>query len=255
MINNSIAVNLYKLISEANEEREMKEWHASSLAQCPKAQYMKRLGIVSYTQPTGAKILRWQAGHNIEEAIRPHVTSLYKDVSSNVRLRSEELDLTGEYDNYDADSKRIIEIKSGHDSAFKDENGVTGLKLQDGLWPEGTRWAGKAKWKMNPNPYTHHEWQNYCYKLLLEEKGLEVQGIDYVYISLAGRLVTYSTEISDEIMVAVKARIRLLNEAWKSKTPPQCICKIGDFDNREHPMWGGVLQWCDYRRDNDCCKM
>lgn len=250
MLNNSLSIKLYQVIQDGNKDRPMERIHASSIAQCPKAQYMKRKGVETLNKPTGAKILRWQAGHNIEEALEQYINKVYKDVSHNVRFTSEKLDLTGEYDFYDADTKRIIEIKSVHDMAFIDRQGTLSLKESQGLWPEGTRWAGKQKWGAKNEPYLHHEMQEYCYYLLMKEQGIEVKGVDYVYISLSGRIVTYSTEIDEgsDVAAAVNARLRLLKEAWETQVPPQCICHQED-----NPLYDGVLKWCDYRTEDSCC--
>lgn len=239
---------LYDAIAADNEQRDFKHWHASSIAECPRAHYMKRLGIPRKQVPTGAKILRWQAGHNIEEAIRPYVEQVYGKTESNVRLTSIELDLTGEYDNLTIKDSRLIEIKSVHDLAFVDKDGVTGLKEDTGeVGPRG----GK-QWRVKASPYLHHELQQHCYVLLLQEEGTEVTNIDYVYISLSGRVVVYSTKVQPELLEACQRRLKQLREAWETKTPPPCICK--DYDN---PLYDGVLKWCDYRDDTKgtCCEL
>lgn len=248
MPNNLRSGALYDAIVADNEQREMKHWHASSIASCPRAQYMQRKGIKRYQEPTGAKILRWQAGHSVEEAIRPHIEKVYGKLDSNVRLTSETLDLTGEYDNLTVKDKRLIEIKSVHDLAFVDKDGVTGLKEDTGqVGPRG----GK-QYRVKPSPYLHHELQNHAYVLLLQEQGIEVTNIDYVYVSLSGRLVVYSTKVQPELLEAVKRRLKVLSDAWKAQDPPSCICK--EYDN---PLYDSVLRWCDYKQEtnNTCCEI
>jgi len=239
---------LYDAIVDANEERVFHNWHASSIAECPRAHYLKRLGQKRLQVPTGAKVLRWQAGHNIEEAIRPFVEKVYGKTESNVRLTSEELDLTGEYDNLTIKDNRLIEIKSVHDLAFIDKEGETGLKEDTGR--KGPR--GGTEWRVKPTPYLHHELQQHAYVLLLAEVGKEVTNIDYVYVSLSGRLVVYSTKTDPELLKAVKRRLAVLDEAWETKTPPPCICK--DYDN---PLYDSVLKWCDYSdpTKGTCCEV
>lgn len=245
----SLSIDLYRVISDGDKQRPMERWHASSIAQCPRGQYLARSGVERLTKPTGAKVLRWQAGHNIEAAIEEPLTKLYKDLDHNKRFESETLDLTGEYDFYDADTKRIVEIKSVHDMAFIEKDGRLGLKETDGVWETG-RWAGKNKWKLKQSPYLHHEMQEFCYYLLMKEHGIEVKGVDYVYISLSGRLVTYSTEIDPqgEVAASVLGRLRLLNELWKSQTPPPCYC-----NDEESPLYNSVYKWCDYKEEDKCC--
>jgi CRISPR/Cas system-associated exonuclease Cas4 (RecB family) len=239
---------IYDAVSADNKERVFKYWHASSIAECPRAHYLKRLGQKRLQEPTGAKILRWEAGHCIEEAIRPYIDKIYGKTESNVRLTSKELDLTGEYDNLTIKDHRLIEIKSVHDLAFVDKDGATGLKEDTGqTGPRG----GKV-WRVKSSPYLHHELQQHAYVLLLAEQGITVTNIDYVYISLSGRVVVYSTKVDPELLEAVKRRLGVLNEAWRTKTPPPCICK--DYDN---PLYDGVLKWCDFKNETNgtCCEL
>ena len=230
MINNDMSVKLYQSISADNEERPMDMWHASSLAFCPRAQYFKRMGVPALSTPTAAKMLRWKAGHLIEEVIRPHLLKMYPDLKSNVRLTSKKLDLTGEYDNYSEKEKTIFEVKSVHVFA-----------------PKMIEASGK--------PYLSHEYQNHSYKMLLEEVKLPVEKIVYIYIALDGRIVALNTEIQPDILDGLKKRLGLLKEALKTKTPPPCFCKAN------HPLYGSTMQYCDYRttephktiEDKNCC--
>lgn len=251
MLNNDKVVELYQSISDGNERRVMERWHASSLAQCPRSQYFQRLGVESLAHPSAAKILRWNSGHAIEGAIREHVEKVYGKVKSNQRYESDKLDLTGEFDNLAITEKRLVEIKSVHDMAFytDKQTGVTGLKVQDGTHS----WRGKdyPTWVVSQKPYKHHEIQNHAYVLLLEEQGIKVRDIDYVYISLGGRIAVYSTKVQPELISNVKSRLSALETAWRTKQPPVCICAP------EHELWGGVLQWCDYRNETTgkCCDL
>lgn len=223
----------------------MEHWHASSIGECPRTQYFKRLGVPFQSVPSGAKILRWSAGHNIEQAIRPHIEKLYKGIGSNERMTSEALDLTGEFDNYSEEEATLVEIKSVSDFAFLERNGMLGLKEQIGSMPNGNK-----RWGLKNSPYLHHEWQQHAYMLLLRELGKPLFNIHYVYISLNGRIVGYKTEVQDSILNDVTARLALLNRAWQTQTPPECIC-----NDTIHPMYDGVMQWCDYRQGNECCSL
>lgn len=248
MPNNLRSGAIYDAISADNKERVFAHWHASSIAECPRAHYMKRLGMKRLQVPTGAKILRWQAGHNIEEAIRPYIEKVYGEAESNVRLTSVDLDLTGEYDNLTVKDHRLIEIKSVHDLAFVDKDGQTGLKEDTGQ--KGPR--GGTLWRVKQTPYLHHELQQHAYAILLDEEGITVANIDYVYVSLSGRLVVYSTKTDPELIEAVKRRLAVLDEAWRTKTPPPCICK--DYEN---PLYDSVLKWCDFKNESEgtCCEL
>lgn len=237
-------IRLYQSIQEAEQPRVMRFWHASSLAECPRSQYFQRLGIAPLAKPSAAKILRWRAGHLMEEAIRQHVASEYAITSSNSRITAKDLDLTGEYDNLSEPNKQIVEIKSVHDYAFIERNGVVSLKEQVGT--KGYRRLYEPK----TEPYLHHQIQNHAYALLLESVGKPVETIAYVYISLSGRLVTYETPIDPKITERVLKRLKTLQEAWESKTPPDCICS-----DTEHDLYGPVMQYCPYSTDMDCCAL
>ena len=243
MLDRTLSMQLYQAISDANEERIFENWHASSIGACPRAHYLKRQGKQALVRPSGAKILRWSAGHNIEQAIRPSIMSLYEGVGSNERMTSKALSLTGEFDNYTEQLKTLIEIKSVSDFAFYERDGQTGLKQQVGTWPNGNK-----KWAIKNTPYYHHELQQHCYVLLLRELGKPIEHIHYVYISLNGRIVAYKTEVQHAVLEEVERRLQLLNNAWATQTPPDCIC-----NDESHPLYDSVMKWCDYKNGNECC--
>ncbi len=243
MISNEISVKLYQAITEANEERIYKCWHASSVAMCPRAHYFKRLGVAELTKPTAAKVIRWGAGHHLETAIRPHIEKVYGGLASNERMTSKKWSLTGEFDNLVLVGNRLVEIKSVSDYAFIQRDGQTSLKEATG---ELNKW-GKPEYRTKETPYLGHEIQNHAYVLLLEEQGKTVKEIDYVYISLNGRIVVYHTEVQKELLDNVKARLTVLNEAWKKQVPPVCICVP------EHPLYDSVMAWCPYKTEEGCC--
>lgn len=244
-LNEQISIKLYKSVAEDNEERVYDDWHASAMAECPRAHYFKRLGIKPLNKPTGAKILRWDAGHSIEGVIRPHIKKLFKGIVPNERMTSKKLHLTGEFDNYSEEEATLVEIKSVSDYAFYSKDGVTALKEQVGEWPNGSK-----KWGLKVNPYLNHAIQQHSYKLLLDELKKPLKRIVYVYISLNGRIVVYDTVPNEHITTNVLSRLKVLNEAWEKQEPPECIC-----DNTEHPLYAGVMQYCQYKRDNDCCSL
>lgn len=248
MINRNKSTALYKAIAGADNERIFENWHCSSIYTCPRAHYMKRLGVKRFQEPSGAKVLRWQAGHHIETSLRDHIKSVYGEMTSNDRLTSVSLNLTGEYDNLTANGSTLIEVKSVHDFAFIERNGELSLKEDTGkLGPRGGR-----QYDIKRTPYLHHEWQNHAYVLLLKEQGIDVKNIDYVYSSLSGRLVVYSTHVQPEMLEAVTARLTLLNEAWETKQPPECLCK--DISS---PFYDLSYKWCDFKHNTEgtCCEI
>lgn len=215
-------IKLYQEINKANEPRVYESWHASSLAQCPRAQYMMRVGIEPVVKPTASKVLRWEVGHKIEEAIRPYLENLYPNLGSNHRIKSMNLDFTGEYDNYNHDTKELIEIKSVHPFALKH------------LEKEG-------------EPHPHYQLQQHGYVLLLRG---EVEAINYIYIGLDGYIMTFRTEVKDDYIENVKTRLKILNKAWKNKVPPECIC-----NQKDHPFYNSVMQYCQYKKGRTCCNI
>lgn len=241
----NLSIQLYQDLTQNNRDREYKSWHCSDLATCPRSQYFKRKGIKSINNPTGAKILRWGGGHALEEAIRPSVARMYKEVISNKRYTSKKLDTTGEVDNLSIPDKTIIEIKSISDFALVQRSNQLTLKEATG---QLNRW-NKPEYQPKLTPYLHHELQNHGYVMLLAEKNITVDFIDYVYITLNGRIVTYHTEVQKSLLEALTRRITELNLSWKNQTPPDCIC------TPDNPLWGATLQWCEFKSDNECCSL
>jgi hypothetical protein len=93
-----------------------------------------------------------------------------------------------------------------------------------------------------------HEYQNHGYVLLLREKKLPVENIHYVYITLEGLILTYSTKVNPTILANVEKRIKILKNS--TKEIPPCLCQP------EHPLWGSNMQFCDYRLEGeDCCSL
>ena len=232
-MSDDISIKLYQAISDANEPRVFESWHASNIADCPRAHYMKRLGVKPVSIPSAAKMLRWQAGHLIEEVIRPHLKTLYPNLISNKRVTSKEWDLTGEYDNYDPDSKTLIEIKSVGPRAVKYRK------------KEDTRYHLRDE-----QPYPAHVLQNHAYALLIEDmisSEDKVEQITFIYITLEGLIVPYTVPVSEDNLNHVKDRLNLLNASWSVKEPPICICQP------DQPLYKSLHQFCDYKQEDNCC--
>lgn len=227
-----LASKVYQAVQNADEIRVFEKWHASSIAECPRSHYFKRLAVPRKSYVGAGKMLRWKAGHLYEEAIRPFLEEVYPDLISNERIESSTLDLTGEYDNYTATEKMIIEDKTVHDFAMQ-------YRRKD----------DKRFHLKDAKPYLNHELQNHCYVLLLREQGKEVEFITYLYITLDGRIATYKTPVKPELLNEVQERLRTLNTAWANQEPPECIC------NEKHPLWKSTMQYCDYRNGDECCSL
>lgn len=232
-MHDNLAGDIYNQVRDDNETRVFECWHASSIADCPRCHYLKRLGQKELVQSGAGKMLRWKAGHLIEEVVRPYLLALYPDMLSNVRFTSATLDLTGEYDNYSEKEKTIFEIKSVHDFAFAYNKSGTG------------RYHIKGE-----KPYLNHELQNHCYVRLMRDCGFPVDWITYVYITLDGRIATYKTAVKEELLLEVDRILNELNTAWKTKVPPRCICH-----DEGNPLYKLTVQYCGYRNGDKCCEV
>lgn len=227
----ALTSKLYATIQEAEIPRVMHQWHASSLAQCPRAQFLARQGVPRLVQPGAGKILRWQAGHLIEQVIRPYLAQEFPDLLSNVRMTNKELDLTGEFDNYSPSAKALIEIKSVSSHAVKYK------KVAD------TRHHLRDE-----QQYLHHEYQQHAYVALMGDTQ-PVEQIVYLYITLDGLIVSYVTPVKPVLVEAVRKRLELLQGHWAKQMLPPCFC-----DQQEHPLYRGQMQYCDYKEPTGCCK-
>lgn len=264
-MNKDLTIALYSAINEQDRPRDIQHWHASSIAKCPRALYFERKGIpgLKENKPGGGKKLRWRSGHAIESTIRPELEKVFPGAISNVRFTNEELDLTGEFDLYHPESKTLISVKSIHDFAMKTLDGTTGLKEDTGA--KNAR--GNIVWGLKKEPYIHHQWQEHAYVLLMSHKAtqvnlnlgglsytpdlwskvVEVENITYVYISLGGLIVCYTTPVNPEILDLVTRKVAYLNDCWSKNEVPACLCQEG----RE--MYQVQDQYCPYRTETGCC--
>jgi|JI10StandDraft_1071094.scaffolds.fasta_scaffold38685_12 hypothetical protein len=228
-----LATLLYEQVRADNEVRVFEHWHYSSLAECPRTQYFKRLGIEPLTTVGAGKMLRWKAGHIIEEVVRPYLERIYPGLTSNIRMTDEDDDATGEFDNYSEDQATLIEIKSVNGYAFRYR------KVSE----HRTHLRGEK-------PYPSHMLQNHGYVRQLRKRGKPVEFIHFVYISLDGLIATYKVPVSQTYLADVEQRLKTLNTAWASQTPPECIC-----NDQDHLYYKSTLQYCDYKQGDDCCSL
>lgn len=225
-----LTAKLYEGIAKNNQWRQYDKWHASAIAQCPRAQFLNRKGVKPLQTPGAGKILRWGIGHIVETAIRPYLQDLYPNLQSNQRLEHAGLNLTGEYDNYDPDSKTIIEIKSVHPNAVRYK-----------------RLGEDRHHVKGDQPYLSHEWQEHAYVLLMDRHNIPVENITYVYVSLSGLLVIYNTPVDNKLVSRVAKKVDYMNKCWEENKLPICTCSETD------ELWGSCLQYCDYRTEDGCC--
>lgn len=228
-----LASAIYQRIHDDDEQRVFEHWHYSSLAECPRAQYFKRLNVKRLQHIGAGKMLRWKAGHLIEEVVRPYLEAIYPDLTSNVRMTDEDDDATGEYDNYSEAEATIIEIKSVNGRAFRYRRVA---ELRNNL--------------RDDQPYGNHQLQNHGYVRQLRKRGKPVKFIHFVYISLDGLIATYKVPVSQTYLDEVDTRLKTLNAAWKAQVPPECICT-----DKTHKYYKSTLQYCDYKNGDDCCSL
>jgi hypothetical protein len=267
----SLTNDLYRCIDENDRPREIKHWHCSSIAKCPRALYFERLKVPELVenQPGAGKKLRWRAGHAIEATIRPELEKVFPKMLSNIRFTNDELDLTGEFDGYDLKSKSLISVKSTHDFAMITLNGKTGLKDKIGMKISTRSGKPVIDWGLKTEPYIHHQWQEHAYVALFEDRHTNVdelgdfldgggvkefvqklsgvENIIYVYITLGGLIDTYQTAVNPEILARVKAKVAYLNKCWAEKTLPICTCREGQ------EMFNETNQYCGYKTKTGCC--
>lgn len=230
-----LATRIYESIRDGMKVRPMEMWHASSLAMCPKAQFLQRKEVPAIQAQGPGRQLMWDVGHDTEARLRPHLEHIYPLLSSNQRFDDKELDLTGEYDNYDPDSNMLIEVKT--------------------VGPRAIRYKKVNEDRYNlkeDKPYYHHEIQNHAYALLMSRRGISVTDIAYVYCSREGLLATYQTAVQPDILDEVKHRLDILNEAWSNNVAPDCICNDDTYP-RFAELRGGQMQFCPYKTDWGCC--
>lgn len=242
-----LTAKLYQAINEADKPREIKHWHASSIAKCPRALYFERKGVpgLPENEPGGGKKLRWRGGHAVEAAIRPELEKIYPGLQTNIRMTNPKIDLTGEFDGYDPVSETLISVKSTHDFAFISREGRTGLKKDTG--ERNAR--GNKIYTFNENPYISHEWQEASYVILSDNENFEIKEIVYIYITLGGLIDTFRTPVKPEIVKRVSDKLEYLNKCWADSTLPICLCQPGK------EMFDVTDQYCDYRTDilGVCC--
>ena len=258
MLDQELSINVYQAIARLRKPREIKMWHSSSIAKCPRSLYFERLKVPALNVPTAAKEIRFESGHSVETALRKPLKELYPDLKSNVRLRNKKLDLTGEYDNIVPSQKRLIEIKSVDIGAVIQRNNVLSLKKEVGLDDRG-----RKLYEPMLEPYKHHIWQQESYCLLMETPGTEyfdvkkkewlplepmtIEQIDYIYVTLRGQLVAYKTPRSPGITKRVSDKVNYLNDALNGSKMPICMCS----ENQE--FWKEQNQYCDYQSEGECC--
>lgn len=191
------------------EEKEQKSWHPSSLGQCLTKAYLVRAGIAK--PQFDARTLRvFSAGKMFEDWLVDKLISQGVEHETQSRIEIPEWDMTG-YADLVMDGI-VYEIKSKHSRAF---------------WYMVNKGEG---------PSLHHEMQLWVYlKCLKKELG------KIVYISKDDMCIQeYPVHLdTPRIRDAVEKEVEILQQAWKSKLPPQPITDKKDWR----------IKYCDIHTD------
>ena len=189
----SIQDLINKKLKKEKDEREHKNqdsWHASSIGNCLRGQYIQRLGIVKEEPLTERDLRVFSVGRQMEE----WVISCLKDIpgiktETQVRIEDKTIGVSGYADVVIRDLNRVYEIKTKHSRAF---------------------------WHMEKSkkPMRQHEYQLWLYlKILNIPEGI------IVYLSKDDMAIgEYVVKLDDaELEKEVMERINLLNRAWEEK--------------------------------------
>lgn len=240
-----LKIALYQAVNDNDQQRPIDHWHCSSIAKCPRSLFYERKGITPTAEEPGAgKKLRWRAGHAIETAIRPELQKLFPKLETNIRFTNEDLDLSGEFDAYDPETKTLISVKSVHDYAMVTKDGVVGLKEEIGKEISSRTGKEIIKWGLKAEPYIHHQWQEHAYVLMGE---WQVEYISYVYITLSGLMACYTMPVNMHILQRVGDKVTYLNTYWEQNKLPVCLCQP------DQEMYAVTDQYCNYKTDDGCC--
>jgi len=204
--------SIQKLISDklrANQEnREIKNWHASGLGTCMTGRYLARLGVKPDQEFDDRTLRVFSVGNLFEDWI----VNLLKGINSvqvetQGRVESKELDISGRYDlKITKDGKPLIyELKSKQSKAF---------------WYMSNKGEGAS-------PHNKMQLWLYLYLTGVEEGRL-------VYISKDDlSILEYPIFRDDkELKDSVLSELDILNRAWEAKLPPNPIADPKDWRNR-----------------------
>lgn len=224
---------------DAKPDKEYDSWRASSIGQCLRSHYFKRLGIEPTIPLTDITLRKFEAGNIFHDFIQgiteKEVDKLGGVVSNEVEMLDNELDLGGRYDMLiELDDKRILkDIKSQHSGMFhKLQREAKELTKED--TSEGRqRGMKEAFWEK----YPHQVMQLAAYMVLLKRAGQPVDEGVIVRVSKDDlSLAEVHFELTDELEKRVLDEVALLNKHWKEKTLPYCTCSESD--------WG--VKYCSY---------
>lgn len=193
----SIQDLINKKINE-REEKEIKSWHASRLGSCLTGLYLERLGVKPDDEFDNRTLRVFSAGKIFEDWVVGLVENNGVKIEKQVRIELPQYDLTGYADFVveNENEKLVYEVKSKHSNAF---------------WYMEKKGEGANR---------QHEMQLWCYL-----KALNIPDGRIIYLSKDDlAILEYQVKLNDEKLAGeVLAELKILNEAWKQKLPPEPI--------------------------------
>ena len=176
---------------ERNKDYKQTSWHASSIGNCLRGQYIQRLGVIKEELIDSRSLRVFSVGNQMEDWVCEIIKKHPKiSVDTQVRVEDKELGISGYADAVIENGvKRVYELKTKHSRAF--------WYMQK---------EGKAM--------RQHEYQLWLYLKILDIP----EGI-IAYISKDDLVIAeYVVELKDEVLgKEVLARVNLLNKAWRDK--------------------------------------
>lgn len=210
---------LQDLINQEVRKREPKEqrhWYISRLGSCLSGQYYERLGIPP-DMPFDDRTMRvFSVGNVFEDWIVKLIQGSHSQeiqrVDTQIAVESEELDISGYVD---LEVNGIpYELKTVHSGAFW--HMVDGYKMvrneqgkKERVWVEGN------------GAYPHHEIQLWTYLLLLNRSVGKLVYISKDDLTIQEYEVKLNNELLRNQVIGKGGILDQLNEAWRTKTPPQ----------------------------------
>lgn len=228
---------------DAQPEKEYTSWRASSIGNCLRQHFYRRLGVKPTIQKTDGTLRKFKAGdlfHDFIQGITIQEVEKQGGVAvKEVELYDKELDLGGRYDlMIELENRRVLkDIKSQNSRMFhKLRYQVTkklGKKFEESSTEERQRAMQEVVWEK----YPHWVMQIAAYMVLLKRAGTPVDEGVIVRVSKDDlSLAEIHYPLTEELENRVLEELTILNKHWKAKTLPPCTCGKSD--------WGTM--YCEY---------
>ena len=193
---------------EGRESKKQTSWHASSIGNCLRGQYIKRLGILPEPEMDARKLRVFDVGNQMENWVVELFRGKFPGAQTQVRIEDKKLNISGYADIVNGS---VYEIKTKHSKAF--------WYMQK---------EGKAM--------RHHEYQVWLYLRVLNIPNGIICYLSKDDMTTAEYIVELSNK---ELEREVLKRIGLLNVAWKDQN-------INLLPLQEDTDW--TAKYCDYHQ-------